>query len=132
MVQPIGNAERIQVREATESFIRRAEDMFSRRYERVPVLFDLKGRTAGMFKLIGKRASQVLYTVFMLVPFAVVPVLAVFYPVAWLSLIVLLATLSATLIVWTYRTPRELIVALQLSSLASLAWSGFILWAYVA
>ncbi|MDT3315553.1 1,4-dihydroxy-2-naphthoate polyprenyltransferase [Microbacterium sp. KSW4-11] len=82
--------------------------------------------------LIGKRASQVLYTVFMLVPFAVVPVLAVFYPVAWLSLIVLLATLSATLIVWTYRTPRELIVALQLSSLASLAWSGFILWAYVA
>jgi len=82
--------------------------------------------------LIGKRASQVLYTVFMLVPFAVVPVLGVVYPVAWLSLLVLLVTLSATLIVWTYRTARELIVALQLSSVASLAWSGFILWAYVA
>ncbi|SCX97669.1 1,4-dihydroxy-2-naphthoate prenyltransferase [Microbacterium sp. LKL04] len=82
--------------------------------------------------LIGKRGSQVLYTVFMLVPFAVVPVLGLVYPVAWLSLLVLLVTLSATLIVWTYRTPRELIVALQLSSIASLAWSGFILWAYVA
>ncbi|EZP28107.1 1,4-dihydroxy-2-naphthoate polyprenyltransferase [Microbacterium oleivorans] len=82
--------------------------------------------------LVGKRVSQVLFTVFMLVPFATVFVLAPFYPIAWLSLLVLLVTLSATLIVWTYRTPRELLVALQLSSLASLAWSAFILWAYVA
>jgi 1,4-dihydroxy-2-naphthoate octaprenyltransferase len=82
--------------------------------------------------LVGKRVSQVLFTVFMLVPFATVFVLAPFYPVVWLSLLVLLVTLSATLIVWTYRTPRELIVALQLSSVASLAWSGFVLWAYVA
>jgi 1,4-dihydroxy-2-naphthoate octaprenyltransferase len=83
-------------------------------------------------RLVGKRVSQVLSTVFMLVPFATVFVLAPFYPVVWLSLLVLLVTLSATLIVWTYRTPRELIVALQLSSVASLAWSGFVLWAYVA
>lgn len=81
--------------------------------------------------LIGRRASQALYTVFMLLPFAISVLLAQFYPIAWLSLLVLLATLSATLIVWTYRTPRELIVALQLSSIASLAWSAFVLWAYV-
>ena len=56
MVQPIGSAERIQVIEATESYIRRAEDMFGRRYARVPVRFDLKGHTAGMFKIIGRRS----------------------------------------------------------------------------
>ncbi len=81
--------------------------------------------------LIGRRASQALYTLFMLLPFAVSVVIAQLYPIAWLSLLVLLATLSATLIVWTYRTPRELIVALQLSTLASLAWSAFVFWAYV-
>jgi len=56
VVQPIGNAERIRVREATESCIRHAEEIFNRRYARVPVLFDLQGSTAGMFKIVGKRS----------------------------------------------------------------------------
>jgi len=55
VVQPIGNLEQQQVRESTEDYIRRAESIFSRRYDRVPVLFDLQGGTAGMFKIIGKR-----------------------------------------------------------------------------
>jgi len=55
VVQPIGLAEREQVKEATESYIRRAEGLFDRGLDRVPVLFDLKGRTAGMFKTIGER-----------------------------------------------------------------------------
>jgi 1,4-dihydroxy-2-naphthoate octaprenyltransferase len=80
---------------------------------------------------IGRRGSQVLYTILMLLPFAIALVIAQVYPIAWLTLLVLLATLSSTLIVWTYRSPRELIVALQLSSLASLAYSGFLFWAYV-
>jgi len=55
VVQPIGNAERERVRAVTEDYICRAEEIFERRFDRVPVLFDLKGRTAGMFKTIGKR-----------------------------------------------------------------------------
>ncbi|WP_405373790.1 MULTISPECIES: 1,4-dihydroxy-2-naphthoate polyprenyltransferase [unclassified Microbacterium] len=81
---------------------------------------------------IGRRASQVLFTVVMLLPFVISVLIAQLYPVAWLSLLVLLASLSATLIVWTYRAPRELIVALQLSSLTSVAWSAFLVWAFVA
>jgi SprT protein len=55
VVQPIGKAEQSQVRQATEYYIRRAEELFDRRIDRVPVQFDLKGRTAGMFKYIGER-----------------------------------------------------------------------------
>lgn len=80
---------------------------------------------------IGRRGSQVLFTVFMALPFVISVLIAQLYPGAWLTLLVLLATLSATLIVWTYRTPRELITALQLSSLASVAYSAVLLWAFV-
>jgi SprT protein len=54
-VQPIGGAQRGEVLDRTEEFIRQAEAIFSRRFERVPVLFDLKGRSAGMFKILGKQ-----------------------------------------------------------------------------
>ena len=81
--------------------------------------------------LIGKRASQVLFTVFALAPFVLAGVIALLYPIAWLSLLALLAALSATLIVWTYRAPRELLVALALTSLTSLAYAGVLAWAFV-
>ena len=55
MVQPIGDTEQRQVEQVTEHFICLAEDIYSRRFDRVPVLFDLKGRAAGMFKTIGER-----------------------------------------------------------------------------
>jgi SprT protein len=55
MVQPIGDAEQRQVAQSTEEYICRAEDIFSRRFDRVPVLFDLKGSAAGMFKTLGER-----------------------------------------------------------------------------
>ncbi|HCU77000.1 MAG TPA: 1,4-dihydroxy-2-naphthoate polyprenyltransferase, partial [Microbacterium sp.] len=58
--------------------------------------------------LIGRRATQVLYTVFVLVPFGIAGYLAVFYPIAWLTAMALLLALPAILIVWTYRQPREL------------------------
>ena len=56
VVQPIGDAERHQVEQMTEEYIRRAEELFGQRFARVPVLFDLTGRTAGMFKVVGKRS----------------------------------------------------------------------------
>src|SRR5690606_37708598 len=82
--------------------------------------------------LIGKRATQVLFTLFVLAPFGIAVLFALLlYPIAWLSLMVLLAVLPAVLIVWTYRQPRELIIALSLTSLSSVAYAAFIYWALV-
>ena len=80
--------------------------------------------------LIGRRATQVLYTVFVLVPFGIAGYLAVFYPIAWLTAMALLLALPAILIVWTYRQPRELIIALALTSGTSLAFGAFLFWAF--
>jgi 1,4-dihydroxy-2-naphthoate octaprenyltransferase len=83
--------------------------------------------------LIGKRATQVVYTLFALAPFVIAAVFAVLlYPVAWLSLLVLLAILPAILIVWTYREPRELVIALSLTSLSSVGYAALVYWALVA
>ena len=81
--------------------------------------------------LIGRRATQVLFTVFVLAPFAILVVLAQFYPLAWMALLALIPAACAILIVWTYRAPRELVVALGLTSLTSLALAGFLFWAFV-
>lgn len=81
---------------------------------------------------IGKRATQVLFTVFLLVPFAISAYLALFYPVAWLTMLALIPALAAILIVWTYRAPRELVVALGVTSLTSVAYGALLLWAFAA
>ncbi|WP_203138900.1 1,4-dihydroxy-2-naphthoate polyprenyltransferase [Microbacterium sp. JZ31] len=81
--------------------------------------------------LIGRRATQVLYTVFVLLAFATTWFLAFFYPIAWLASLALLAAGPAILIVWTYRQPRELVTALALTSLTSLGYAGFLFWAFV-
>ena len=81
--------------------------------------------------LIGRTATRWLFTIFVLAPFVIAAYLALFYPIAWLSLLVLLAALPAILIVWTYRDPRELVVALGLTSLTSLAYAAFIAWALI-
>ena len=70
--------------------------------------------------LIGRTASRVLFTLLILVAFLLLGLLGVFYPVALLGLLALLAALPAVLIVWTYRLPRELVIALALTSLTSL------------
>jgi 1,4-dihydroxy-2-naphthoate octaprenyltransferase len=82
--------------------------------------------------LIGRRATQVLFTLFVLAPFGIAGFLALFYPVAWLTLLALLAGLPAILIVWSYRAPRELVTALALTSLTSLVYAGLLAWALVA
>lgn len=55
MVEPIGDIEQCQVIIATERFLSQAQDIFSREFKPVPVVFDLSGRAAGMFKVVGKR-----------------------------------------------------------------------------
>jgi 1,4-dihydroxy-2-naphthoate polyprenyltransferase len=81
--------------------------------------------------LVGRRATQVLFTLFVLAPFVIAAFLALFYPIAWLSLLVLLLALPAIIIVWTYRAPRELVIALALTSLTSTAYAAFLMWAFI-
>lgn len=81
--------------------------------------------------LIGKRATQVIFTLFVLVPFVFAAWIALLYPIAWMSLLALLAGLPAIVIVWWYRQPSELVTALALTSLTALAYAGFIYWAFV-
>lgn len=80
--------------------------------------------------LIGRRATQTVFTGFALVPFAIAAWLALFYPIAWLTLLALLAILPAILIVWTYQKPRELVIALSLTSLGSLGYGALLMWAF--
>lgn len=79
---------------------------------------------------IGRRATQVLFTALVVIAFALVAILAVFYPLAWLAMLALIPAACAVLIVWTYRAPRELVVALGLTSLTSLALSLLLYWAF--
>lgn len=81
---------------------------------------------------IGKRATQVVFTVFVLAPVAIGVFIAQFYPVAWLTLMTLLLGLPAILIVWTYRVARELVIALALTSFMSLAFGALLFWAFTA
>lgn len=80
--------------------------------------------------VIGRRPTQVLYTLCVLLAFATSWYLAFFHPIAWLASLALLAAGPAILIVWTYRTPRELVTALALTSLTSLGYAGFLFWAF--
>lgn len=72
--------------------------------------------------LIGPLAGRILFTVFMLVPFAIVGFFALLYPTALLVLFALLAALPACAIVLWAKTARELLLALQLASLTALAY----------
>ncbi|WP_369800048.1 1,4-dihydroxy-2-naphthoate polyprenyltransferase [Agromyces sp. Leaf222] len=72
--------------------------------------------------LVGPIAGRILFVVFMLAPFGIVGALALFYPTAVLVFFALLLALPACLIVVTAKTPRELILALQLASFTALLY----------
>lgn len=55
MVQPIDESRREFVLERTEYYIAAAEALLGRSFDRIPVLFDLRGTTAGMFRARGRR-----------------------------------------------------------------------------
>lgn len=72
--------------------------------------------------LIGSRASRVLYGVLMLVPYAVLLYLTLFYPTASLVFLTLLVAAPAILITATARTARELVLALTLTGVTALLY----------
>ena len=92
---------------------------------------DRKAGKRTLTVLIGRTATRWVFTVFVLVAFGIAIFLATFYPIAWLTLLALLAGLPAILIVWTYRDPRELVVALGLTSVTSVAYGAFLFWAFI-
>lgn len=71
---------------------------------------------------IGDRASRALYIVCVLLPFAVPALYAVVNPGMVLVWFVLLLVAPSVLIVITAKTPRELVLVLQLTSFAGLAY----------
>ncbi|MBL3699964.1 1,4-dihydroxy-2-naphthoate polyprenyltransferase [Leucobacter luti] len=71
---------------------------------------------------IGDRASRILFVVCLLLPFAVPAMFGFANPGMLLVWFVLLLVLPCILIVLTAKTPRELILVLQLTSLAALAY----------
>ncbi len=50
LVEPIGSRHEQRVRALTDEYIARASRIYEREFPTVPVLFDLKGRAAGMYK----------------------------------------------------------------------------------
>ena len=70
--------------------------------------------------LLGNRASRIVFCVLLLVPFGILAVLALLFPLAWLGFFALLAALPACIITLFAKTPRELVTALQLTSLTGL------------
>ncbi|NHI17955.1 1,4-dihydroxy-2-naphthoate polyprenyltransferase [Microbacterium excoecariae] len=91
-------------------------------------------RTAGKRTLsvvIGRRGTQILYTVLLAGAFGIVAWLAVFYPIAWLAFFGLLTAGPAIAIVWSYKTPRELVTALALTSISSPIVGVFLAWGFV-
>jgi 1,4-dihydroxy-2-naphthoate polyprenyltransferase len=72
--------------------------------------------------LIGPLGGRILFVVFMLVPFAIVGFFALFYPTAILVLFALLLALPACVIAITAKTPRELLLVLQLASITALVY----------
>lgn len=54
-VQPIDDLQQSQVRETTHEYIHRAGRLFEHRFSLIPVVFDLKGRAAGMYRVHGRE-----------------------------------------------------------------------------
>ena len=70
----------------------------------------------------GKRTSQVLFSLFVLVGAVQLGLLVVLYPLVVFAFAAYLLLLPAVLIVWTYRQPSELVLALKLTSFGALVW----------
>lgn len=54
-VHPIGETQRAEATEATRSWVQRAAGVYGRAFPMLPVLFDLRGRMAGMYRVAGER-----------------------------------------------------------------------------
>ena len=81
---------------------------------------DKQARKRTLAVLLGNVASRIVFCILLLVPFGIVAVLALLFPIAWFAMFALLAALPACVITLFAKTPRELVTALQLTSLTGL------------
>lgn len=81
--------------------------------------------------LMGDRASRIVFTVLMLLPFVILAFFVIFYQNAYLVYFALLLALPAVGITLSAKTPPELIIALRLASLTSLVYGLALGWAIV-
>lgn len=72
--------------------------------------------------VLGQRASRIVFTVMLLLPFVILAFYCVFYGDAFLVYFALLAALPAALIGLTGETAPELVLALKLTSLTALVY----------
>ena len=72
--------------------------------------------------LIGNLPGRIVFCVLLLVPFLIAAFFALFYPLAWFVLFVLLLALPACLITLTAKTAAELVLALKLTSFSALLY----------
>ncbi len=75
---------------------------------------------------IGDRASRILFTLCVLLPFAVPVVYVSVYPGMWLALLVLFGAIPAAVIMLWARSAREMIAALAITSLSALAYGALL------
>ena len=73
--------------------------------------------------IIGRTASRVLFSLFLLVPFALAIFFVLFYLNAGFVYLALLLAIPAVIITSTAKEPREYVLALQLASFTALAYS---------
>ncbi|MCU1407007.1 MAG: 1,4-dihydroxy-2-naphthoate polyprenyltransferase [Glaciihabitans sp.] len=73
--------------------------------------------------LLGDRVSRIVFAVFLLVPFAMLALFAIFYTNAYLVFFALLLAGPAVVITLTAKTPPELILALKLTSFTALVYA---------
>jgi 1,4-dihydroxy-2-naphthoate octaprenyltransferase len=85
---------------------------------------DKLARKRTLAVLVGRRWAKVLFGVFLFLPFALLVLYGLVYPVAWLGLLVLLLAIPAALIAFTGRTGKELVLSLQLTSFTALAYAA--------
>ncbi|MFC4244259.1 1,4-dihydroxy-2-naphthoate polyprenyltransferase [Gryllotalpicola reticulitermitis] len=84
---------------------------------------DRLARKRTLAVLVGNRWAKVLYAVFLFLPFVLLGLFALVYPIAWLGFLVLLLAVPAAIIAMTGRTGRELVLSLQLTSFTALAFA---------
>lgn len=87
---------------------------------------DRKAGKRTLAVLVGRTWSRILYTIFVLVPFVILALVSVLYTLGWLGMFTLLIALPAVIITLFGRTPRELIIALQLTSISALLYAAFL------